>query len=67
MFFKSTSHMIKEALDVNEGQNPMANFLQIYYGELLRKADEHKKIVQTNQDEGFIQLHKKYGDSLDNE
>lgn len=62
---KPIPYIIKEALDVNEGDNPMAKFLCNYYRELLNKANVHNNQVVTNRDSGFIELHKKYGDSLE--
>lgn len=51
-------HFIKEALDYNNGNNSYAVFLREYYRSLIRKADLHKKVVQTNRDDGFITIHK---------
>jgi hypothetical protein len=56
-------HYIKEALEYNDGNNQMSIFLRQYYTALLNKADQQKKIVQTNKDDGFIEIYetnKKY-------
>lgn len=45
-------HIIREALDSND-DNHMTAFLRNYYQELLRKADGHKIIVQTNRDKAL--------------
>ena len=55
---KPVRNLIKEALDDENYYNPSASFLRNYYDMLLRKANEHKNIVQTNRDDGFIEIHK---------
>lgn len=52
------SEFIKTTLDSEDVNNGGTKFLREYYNLLLRKADEHKKIVQTNKDIGFIGIHK---------
>lgn len=56
-------YLIREALNLNGGNNRIALFLRSYYTELLKKANEHHMVVQTNRDRGFIEIYdenKKY-------
>ena len=52
------SEFIKNTLDCNDVNSLGREFLREYYTILLKKADKHKKIVQTNRNIGFIGIHK---------
>lgn len=52
------SKYIKKSLN-DQYYDKNVTFLREYYTLLLNKADEHKRIVQTNKDVGFITIDKK--------
>lgn len=57
---KSIPHYIKEALDYNDGNNHTSQFLRSYYKELLKKANDHHIVIQTNEDDGFVEILKEH-------